>query len=110
MCAGRPEQSDQNHPRGHYKYEYEDNAHRGTQPPRNATPRREDGFVPSLVPTTIQLSEILHERFCLHSYSQRRYQKNARVFFCFAKGRGTHLATTRVVHALDLAGLRADGG
>ena len=110
MCACRPEQSDRNHPRGHYKCGYEDNAHRGTQPTRNATPRREDGFVPLLVPTTIRPSEILHERFCLHSHSQRRYQKNARVFFCFEKSRGTHLATTRVVYALDLARPGVDGG
>jgi hypothetical protein len=45
------------------------------------------------------------------SHDQQRYQKNARVFFsCFGIGCGTHLATTRVVYALDLAGLRADGG
>ena len=84
MCPGRPEQSNRNHLRGHYKCECEDNAHRGAQPPRNATPRRENGFVPSLVPTTIQPSEILHQRFCLHSHDQQRYQKNARVLFsCF---------------------------
>src|SRR6266851_9456258 len=45
------------------------------------------------------------------SHDQQHYQKNARVFFsCLAIGCGTHLATTRVVSALDLAGLRADGG
>jgi hypothetical protein len=84
MCPGRPKQSDQNHPRCHYKCKCEDNAHRGTQPPRNATPRREDGFVPSLVPTTIQPSEILHERFCLHNPRRATIsEKRARFFFLF---------------------------
>jgi hypothetical protein len=79
MCACRPEQSDRNHPRGHYKCEYEGNAHRGTQPTRNATPRREDGFVPLLVPTTIQPSEILHE--CSYIAIASDFIRKTRAFF-----------------------------
>ena len=65
VCPGRAEQSDGNHPCDNHKGDCKDNAHRGTQTPRDGTSGREDGLVPSFVPTTIQPSEILHERFCL---------------------------------------------
>jgi len=57
---------------------------------------------------------ILHERFCLAVTSDVIKKKTACIVFCFAITAGTHLASaTRVIHwhwhALDLAGLRADG-
>ena len=65
VCAGRSEQSDRDHPCGDHKSECEENAHRDAQLPRDRTPGCEDGFVPALVPTAIQPSEILRERFGL---------------------------------------------
>ena len=90
MCPGRPKQSDQDYPRCHYKCECEDNAHRGAQPPRNATPRREDGFVPSLLRTTIQPSEILHERFCPHKPRPATLSEKRTRFFFLSCNRMRH--------------------
>src|SRR6266851_365136 len=89
MCAGRPKQSDQNHPRCHYKCECEDNAHRGTQPPRNATPRREDGFVPSLVQDLRWLNRSWYERWYEAIFTSRgrvswRLRTTMRIIFAFA--------------------------
>ena len=72
MCSGRAEQSDGNHPCNNHKGDCEEHAHGGTQPPRDGTSGCEDGLVPSFVPTTIQPSEILHERFCLAKSRQSR--------------------------------------
>jgi hypothetical protein len=83
VCSGRAEQSDGNHPCKNHNGNCEENAHRGTQAPRDGTSGREDGLEPSFVPTTIQPSEILHEHLRLAKI-QTSVRNDAQFFF-FAK-------------------------